>query len=117
MSRLKVEVNQRHAVPVLTGITGEPLRLLGAVRLNIAVGYEECSPWIPVVPDSYLETDMLLGLDVLNKASFKWDAKGQTVVWGDTTYPVRSIPQSKIKLGSNKKIKSQVEEPKSSKIA
>ena len=104
VSRLNFDINQKQTVPILVGVTGSPLRLLGAVRVTIAIGYQMDSPqWVPVVPDNYLDTDMLLGVNVLNKATWKWDADNQTVMWGGATYPIRSIPPCKIK--SYRKIK------------
>ena len=96
VSRLKLTINTRQTIPQLRGVTGKPLRILGAVRPTISIGYQvEKSQWIPVVPDEYLDTDMLLGLDLLSVTPLKWDAPKGIVVWGDASYPSRSIPRYK----------------------
>ena len=104
VSRLHLNINTRHTLPRLAGVTGKPLRVLGATRVTIAIGYKlDSEQWVPVVPDHYLDTDMLLGVDVLNKATLTWNAQNESVVWGEATYPIRSIPQYKVK--STKKVK------------
>lgn len=44
-----------------------------------------------VVPDNYMETDVLLGENTLGHATFMWDDKEQICKWADFIYPVRHI--------------------------
>ena len=81
------EINKRKNPPCLQGITTEPLRILGMTKIELGVGsHQNFSGWIPVVPDSYLNADLLLGCDILNLAPLYWDGKRNRLVWGDTPY-------------------------------
>ncbi len=44
--------------------------------------------WIPIVPDRYLSSELLLGCDVLGKDKLTWDNKGQTLIWQNEFYPI-----------------------------
>ncbi len=69
LSRLGCELNTSRALPNLQAVTGTPLHIFGMVNLEIGVGdYKVCKQWVPVVPDHYLGTDVLLGVDVLGQA-------------------------------------------------
>ncbi len=60
--------------------------------LEIGVGdHNVCKQWFPVVPDHYLGTDVLLGVDVLGQAPMTWIHSTKLLVWADTPYPVGKI--------------------------
>ncbi len=40
--------------------------------------------WFPVVPNSYLDADLLLGTDVLSRAPFTWNGNKNLIVWGNS---------------------------------
>ena len=89
-------VNTRRNPPRLQGVTGSPLRILGMVNTEINIGNEKvCRRWFPVVPDSYISVDLLLGCDILNQAKFCWDATNNVMVWGDASYIVHHISRNK----------------------
>ncbi len=70
------EINKRRALPNLQGVTGSPLRILSMVWLEIGVGEDHVhKQWFPVVQNSYLDADLLLGTDVLSRAPFTWNGK------------------------------------------
>ncbi len=72
-NKLGSEINQRRALPNLQGVTGSPLRILGMILLEIGVGEDHVhKQWFPVVPNSYLDADLLLGTDVLSRTLFTW---------------------------------------------
>ena len=97
--KLKGTISQRHNVPILQGVTGTSLRILGMTLLEIGVGDETLhKKWCPVVPNSYLDADILLGTDLISQASFKWNSKNNTVEWGNTTYLVNHIKRQRGKV-------------------
>ena len=107
MNNLQLPLNERRVVPNLQGVTGSPLRVIGSVRINLAVGFKRViTPWVPVVPDNYLTTDLLLGVDVLGYAPLKWDAPNRCVEWGDAVYPIRHKHQATNPAKSVKRVKS-----------
>ncbi len=60
--RLGGEINERRTPLNLQGVTGDPLRLLGRVLLEIGVGEQGTTKmWLPEVPDNYLGFEILLG--------------------------------------------------------
>ena len=64
------------------------------VLLEIGIGdLETCKLWLPVVPDNYISTDLLLGCDVLGQAPMTWDQGRGILIWGGTPHPVRYIPK------------------------
>lgn len=90
--RLGAEINERRTPPKLQGVTGSPLRILGMVCLEIGIGEQGTSKlWLPVVPDNYIENDILLGCDVLGQAPMTWNHKQGTLVWGGTLHPIRYV--------------------------
>ncbi len=47
--------------------------------------------WFPVVPDNYLDSDLLLGCDVLGQASLTWNQSNCLMLWGNATYPMLRV--------------------------
>ncbi len=73
-NKMGSEINKRRALPNLLGTTGSPLRILGMIWLEIGVGEDHVHKQLfPVVPNSYLDADLLLGTDVLSRTPFTWD--------------------------------------------
>ena len=92
------EINQRRALPNLQGVTGTALRILGMVWLEIGVGDQTHEQWVPVVPNNYLDADLLLGTDLLHKAPFTWDGRNNLLSWGNVTYVINHIRRQKGKV-------------------
>ena len=91
LSQLRINLNTRRTLPNLKGVTATSLRRLRSAKLNISVCYvSETIQWIPVVPDHYLETDLLLGINVLRKAPLTWEADNDCVEWGGASYPIKN---------------------------
>ena len=79
-------------IPPLLGITGTSLTILGTATLTVAVGISETIQHLAaVVPDEYLQTDILLGVDLLGRFPMHWDHSGQTLRWADITYTIRHV--------------------------
>ncbi len=57
-----------------------------------------CKQWFPVVTDTNLATDMLLGCDVLGQAPLIWQGKKRVLMWGNTPYVVNHIPKQKARV-------------------
>ena len=89
------EINQRCSIPHLQGVTGSPLRILGMIWLHISVGDQVHQQWVAVVPDRYLDVDLLIGTDLISRALFTWDAQANRIVWGGTRYVVGHIKKRK----------------------
>ncbi len=86
------EMNKRHALPNLEGVTCSPLRIIGMVWLEIGGGDDHVhKQWSPVVPDSYLDADRLLGTDVLSSGPFTRNGKRNIMVWGKAPYVISHI--------------------------
>ena len=93
------EINTRRIVPSLQGVTGKPLRILGAVFLEIGIGQEKVhKQWFPVVPDNYLSTELLLGCDVLGQSPFTCNQQKGLMFWGNAPYVIHKIPKRKGKV-------------------
>ncbi len=76
----------------LQGVTSSPLRILGMVWLEIEAGEDHAhKQWFAVVPNSYLDADLLLDTDVLSRASFTWNGNKNLIVWGNASYVISHI--------------------------
>ncbi len=97
--RIGGEIDLRRNPPRLQGVTGAPLRILGMWRADIGIGNTTtCQRYLPVVPNSYLSCDVLLGCDVLSLAPLVWDGRKRAMLWGDTHYVVNHIRRQKNKV-------------------
>ncbi len=98
-NKLGSEINKRRALPNLQGVTGSPLRILGMVWLEIGVGKDHVhKQWFPVVPNSYLDADLLLRTDVLSRTPFTWDGNKNIIVWGNSSYFISHIRRQRGKV-------------------
>ena len=62
------------------------------VELKITVGGGKVSNRrVPVVPDQYLSSELLLGCDILGKAPLTWNHQDQTLIWGNELFPIHFI--------------------------
>ncbi len=70
--------------------------MLGLRKARIGVGdHKVCERYFPVVPNSYLSCDALLGCDVLSQATLVWGGPRRAIIWGDTPYVVYHIHRRK----------------------
>ncbi len=96
VNKLGGEINKRRALPNLQGVTGSPLRILGMVCLEIGVGDDHVNKqWSPLVPNSYLDADLLLGTGVLSRAPFTWNGERNIMVWGNASYVISHIKRQR----------------------
>ena len=90
--KLDCKFNHRRTPPLLKGVTGKALRILGMVDLKISVGGGKiCDRMVPVVPDHYLSSELLLGCDILGQAPLTWHHRDQLLIWGGEQYPIHFI--------------------------
>ncbi len=83
----------------MQGVTGSPLRIHGMVWLEIEVEEDHVhKQWFPVVPNSYLDADLLLGTDVLSRAPFTWNGNKNIIVWGNALYVISHIERQRGKV-------------------
>ncbi len=69
------------------------------IWLEIGVGDDHVhKQWFPVVPNSYLDADLLLGTDVLSRAPFIWDGNKNLLVWGNASYVISHIRRQRGKV-------------------
>lgn len=54
--------------------------------------------WFPVVPDNYLNADLLLGCDVLGQAPVTWDVRKRVIMWGNAPYIVHHVKRQRGKV-------------------
>ena len=91
--RIGEHINKRRNPPLLHGVTGAPLRILGMVSLTIKIGDNKVHQrWVPVVPDSYISCDVLLGCDVLTQGTLVWNGLAKILTWNGTPYKINHIP-------------------------
>ncbi len=96
VKRMGGDIDLRRNPPRLQGVTRAPLRILGMWKTKIGVGdLKVCERYFPVVPNSYLSCDALLGCDVLSQATLVWDGPKRAIIWGDTPYFVYHICRRK----------------------
>ena len=94
-------------------MNGEPLKVLGMVKVEIHVGDQEVwKQWISVVPDAYLQRDLLLGCDAIQQSSLTWNPREKVMLWGGASYHVSHVrTQSSIRrvsLSSPKNVQSKI---------
>ncbi len=66
------------------------------VLLEIGVGNDHVhKQWVLVVPNRYLDAELLLGTDILREARFVWNGKVNIIVWGNASYAVGHIRRQK----------------------
>ncbi len=98
-NKMESEINKRRALPNLQGVTCSPLRILGMIWLEIGVGEDHVhKQWFLVVPNSYLDADLLLGADVLSRAPFTWDGNKNIIIWGNSSYVISHIRRQRGKV-------------------
>lgn len=96
--RLGIPINKSRALPSLVSVSGTPLKVLGMARVSVSVGDQEIYPsWISVVPDGYINRDILLGCDIIHRSDLVWKTQNRVMVWGGFAYDVahvRTVVQS-----------------------
>ena len=86
-----LKCTQMRSLPQLIGITNNVLPVLGSVYLDVHIGNRVVTHLFHVVPDKILDTDLLLGADLLLTAPFAWDNYSKVLTWDGCTYPVRML--------------------------
>ena len=95
VKKLGLSVDQSKALPSLVSVNGVPLKLLGMTKVSIHVGEKEVhTVWVSVVPDAYINRDILLGWDVIQRANLEWDARRKVMIWRNLAYDVAHIRNS-----------------------
>ena len=96
VAKLGCEIKANRRLPCLQGVTGSPLRIIGTVFVEIGIGLKGVSrQHIPVVPNHYISTDLLLGCDLLNQSSYLMDQPNRVFYWGQAPYVVRVVRKGK----------------------
>ena len=62
-------------IPRLTGVTDTVVPVLGSVYLGVNVGRRVVTHLFYIVPDPLLDTEVLLGADLLGIARLTWDPR------------------------------------------
>ncbi len=66
------------------------------IWLEIGVGEDYVhKQWFPVVPNSYLDADLLLGIDVISRTPFTWDGNKNIILWGNTSHVISHIKRQR----------------------
>ena len=87
---LDLRIDRSRTLPQLMGITDHTVPMLGTV-LKVFVGQQHLTHMFFVVPDNLMDTELLLGVDMLGLFPFSWDAPRQIIVWNGITYQVRML--------------------------
>ena len=88
--KLGVRIDSSRTLP-LRGITAHPVPVLGTVYLDVFEGRHYVQHMFMVVPDNILDTELLLGVDLLALFPFTWDAPNKTMSWNGITYKARML--------------------------
>ncbi len=84
-----VEVKSSSKIPPLQGISGRRIRVLGQAKVTLASSSNNpISIQVAVVPDHYLQTAALIGMNAIGQASLTLDYKTKKVYWNNITYPL-----------------------------
>ena len=90
--RLGIDIDQGKALPRLISTNGSPLKILGMTKITVGIGNKEkYTLWVSVVPDSYLDRDLLVGCDVLSRDDLTWKAGTKEMIWGGQKYDVAHV--------------------------
>lgn len=112
--KLGCEVKTNRRFPCLKGVNGSPLRILGTVLVEIGIGLKGISKQhVPVVPDHYLNADLLLGCDILNQSSYLMDQPNKVFYWGQAPYAVKVTRKSKHEIKRVTHLSPPVQDPSS----
>lgn len=96
---LQLEIDRTPRTTKLVGISGTKLKTLGITQMPLTVGTETTfETEVTVVPDGYLDTEVLLGMDILSKFPITWNLKEKEIRWGNSSLPVH-----RIKIKKNRK--------------
>lgn len=76
MKTLGLKEKIRPSCKTLHSVTNTDLKLKGEIQIQVSV-YPEVSiqQKMIIVPDEYLNTDVLMGADMIGQAKFTWDYK------------------------------------------
>ncbi|XP_076061233.1 uncharacterized protein LOC143037014 [Oratosquilla oratoria] len=88
---LGLKPDKMRNLPSLTGVTDTVVPVLGSVYLGVSIGHRVVTHLFYVVPDPLLDTEVLLGADLLGSARLTWDHKKGILVWDSITYKVRLL--------------------------
>ena len=88
---LGLKMAKMRNLPKLTGVTQAIVPVLGSVYLNVYIGTRVVTHLFFVVPDHLLDTEVLLGADLLGIAPVTWDSQRDLVIWDNVTYRVRLL--------------------------
>ena len=93
--KLGVKIDKRRVMPNIRGVNAQPVQVLGMVKVSIVVGDRFTRWfWVPVIPDAFINRDVLLGMDVIGLVDFSWKAGMENIQWGDCLCDVYYIRQS-----------------------
>ena len=82
-------------MPNIKGVNAQPVQVLGMVKVSIVVGDRFTRWfWLPVIPDAFINRDVLLGMDVIGLVDFSWKAGMENIQWGDCLCDVYYIRPS-----------------------
>ena len=87
---LGLDCNLGKNIPQLYGISGQKLRVLGHTTTTIMVGNNDpLTARLVIVPDHYLQTAVLLGMNILGQITLTLDHTAGRLIWNNITYPLK----------------------------
>ena len=113
--RLGLTVNYQRPVPSLRAANNLPVPVKGMVAVHIKVGADRTQKvWACVVPDSFINRDVLLGWNILKLADLKWHAKTRVLEWGGHFYDVCHVKSRINRIVMYTKEEKRAQSPKTS---
>ena len=92
-----MNVKVRECKRVFKGVSGASIDVIGECLVIVRVAPSIQTPHIAVVvPDHLLDTDMLLGADLLGKYDMAWSAGRQTFTWAGHSYKTGQWPRPQV---------------------
>jgi len=74
---------------MIVSYTQDEIRTVGQVKLGVKICKKiQVTHDFIIVPDEYMETDILLGADLIGRAPFSWNGEINEIQWGTAKFKV-----------------------------
>ncbi|XP_045125961.1 uncharacterized protein LOC123513132 [Portunus trituberculatus] len=101
INEMGIPVKQSSKIPPLQGITGKQIRVLGQAYVTIASNSNHpIIAQVAVVPDEYLKTHVLLGMNTIGQSTLTLDRQAKRIHWNNLVYPLVFVetPYGKVRM-------------------
>ena len=91
VEELGLQCHQLRNVIPLTDFNGGDIRTLGTVYLEVHIGAAVVKHQFSVISDESMDTDVLIGSDLIEVAPMTLDYRRRRIIWADATYPMKLL--------------------------